>query len=195
VRVVGLDLSYSRTGFACIENSHLTLDNFKTKPGPLIPRTSEIVGWVLSRLVHPVDLVVVERAVFGGHRASMLGGLSAAVLVAIYEKFPSCSILLIPPPTLKRWAGVKGTKRSLMVQAFRVECPEIKACHDEVDAYFLATLGWSYCLKRAGLSIVPRADDILFSRKLIKTGAPKGYALRYGDYFYEGRNHGIPTQS
>lgn len=197
MRVVGIDLSYSRTGFAdlkaddCGNGRYFGLDRFKTKPGPLIPRTVEIVDWVFEKIYSGTtpDLIVIERAVFGGQRASMLSGLCVAVLVDIYKKFSNCDVLLVLPPKLKQWAGVKGNEKSLMVQAFHAVHPAIKACHDEVDAYFLASLGMEFVVGQRDGVMDAVAHDILFSPVLTKKGIPKGLALR--DEFFVEAHSGV----
>lgn len=198
--VIGLDLSYSRTGFAHIVAKpdgaieSFSLDKFKTAPNtPLLERIASIRLWICDKIYNidnPINLIVVESAVFGGKRASMLSGLNLAVLVFIFETWvncTSCDVLLVPPPTLKRFVGVIGTSKTPIVTAFKKLHPDApRVCHDEVDAYFLASLGVSYKVAQAGGVISKVANNILFSNKLTKKGKPKGLTLRQGEFFYKG---------
>lgn len=221
MNVVGFDLSYSRTGFCHLSVDpdtglmQVSTDKFKTLPNtPLITRTKEIKDWVVAQIAcltvpgkpaHYItpDIIVVENAVFGGKRASMLGSLSMGVLLGIYETFVSkgVDLLLVPPPTLKRSACVTGKAKSLMVAAFKLCNPDYKRiCNDEADAYFLALLGVAYKTAERGGTISKVAHDVLFNEELTKPsksgkpgkpGKPRGIALRAGEYFYEGCTDGV----
>lgn len=222
MNAVGFDLSYSRSGFCQIWSDpdtgevRVLTDKFKTLPGtPLIPRTGLIKEWVFDCLLEAeldahLDIIIFENAVFGGLRASMLGGLSMGVLLPVYETYiyrGPADLLLVPPPTLKRSAGVKGKAKSLMIDAFKELNPDFgKVCDDEADAYFLARLGVDYITSSHGGTIPKLAQDVLFSEELTKVakpkpgkrtptkpkvGKPRGLALRTGEFFYKGIRNGV----
>lgn len=207
--VVGLDLSYFRTGLALLEAGpdgsiiQWSIHNFKTSPkDSLLYRTYQIDDWLSFHLydceyaLKDGGIFSVEKSVFGGKRAAMMAGLNVTITSMLFERYVyggKCDMLLVRPDCLKRYVGIKNKEKP--TPQFRALHPEVKkVCHDEADAYFLARLALDY--KRATGLGVPvtlskKTLSILFSETKNKKGKPAGIALRHGEFFYQGTLNGI----
>lgn len=201
ITVVGLDLSYTRTGLTILKRKVLgsgkRIMDFRDEVEPfrfkttnenhIYYRTNAISSFVKAVLYENLgmeaDLIVCESAAFGGCTGPMMHALNITVGTMVYADL-DIDLLLVPPRTLKRFIGVKG-KQKREITKIAIALTGVKMCNDEADAYFLAKLGADYLtIKKGGASVVSDlARDILFCRKLNKKGKLKGLALRDGEFF------------
>lgn len=205
MRVVGLDLSYTRTGFAVIDreieadsvSDSVRLTRHVTSDGlSLLHRVLDIKNWVVEEIrqleIGPqeVDLIVVEGPGVNSMMASMMSGLDFTVMVAILETFNKrVGMLVVPPRSLKKYEEVSGNAKSLIVQRLKENfLPNAKGvCHDEADAFFLALLGvdFLHILKSGDSAPVQRwARHILYNEELNKKNQRKGLSYRIGEYYF-----------
>jgi hypothetical protein len=195
---VGVDLSYTRTGVSRIEETPsgalVFTDTFKTyTETPLIQRTADIKDWVLKSLHSGgrIDVIVIEGPALAGCMSPMMNGLDMTIMVAVYEEFPQSSLIIVPPLTLKKYEGVKGSSKSLVVAKAKECLPcNSKICHDEADAFFLALLGmdWLRLSTSVGIENVrENARHVLYGTDCNKKGKPRGLILREGEFFIPAR--------
>lgn len=200
---VGLDLSYSRTGFAVVARpgKHLGgvhFDRFKTeKEDSFIGRTAKIRQWVSRKLDEilagvKVDVIVVEGPGLKGQMAAMMNGLDVTILTSIFENYPEQEIIVVPPRSLKKYAEVKGNGKTAVVKQVKARfLPTAKGiCHDEADAVFLAMLGLDYLTLRENplsTDVQSQAKHILFQTELNSRGQEKGLILRPGEFHFPPR--------
>ena len=195
---IGLDLSYTRTGFASVndfgENFDTFLGTFKTySETPLVKRTSDIKSWVWES-IHQIgepDVIVIEGPALAGCMSPMMNGLDMSIMVAVYEEFPKSAMIIVPPLTLKKYEGVKGSNKNLVVAKAKECLPcGTKLCHDEADAFFLALMGIDFMRlsNSVGLANVrENAHHVLYGTDCNKKGKPRGLILREGEFFIPAR--------
>lgn len=199
---VGLDLSYSRTGFAVVDRSVQdgTKVSFDRYPTPttdsFVKRTVDIKNWIMTKLnelekVEKVDVIVVEGPGLDGSMAALMNGLDTSILVYLYEVRTWSKIIVVPPRTLKKYHGAKGKGKSPIVERAKELIPNLKGiCHDEADALFLALLGADYLslgLNPRYESMLRDAQWVLFNTEPNKKGAPKGLIHRIGEFYFPER--------
>ncbi len=197
---VGLDLSYRRTGTSVIygfgsKNSinSVTTSSIKTSPGSSIfsrvsfikENIEKIFTLIYSNWERPNKslIAVIEGVALTASSGVMMSGLHVAITTMIYENFPEVPILIVPPPTLKMYIGVKARdgKRPIVVRAKNELNKKIN--NDEADAYFLSKLGYEFlkdCFKIGDVS--KEALHVLYQVKRNKRGIFKGLAHRRDEY-------------
>lgn len=189
---IGLDLAFRRSGIAVIDApSNIKTYTVKTTAGEsifyrVLYIRNAIWGLIQNSLKNnPIDaIVVVEGVALTGSTGVMMSGLHVAVVAHISEMAPEIPILIVPPPSLKMYIGVKGTagKKPIIAKAHSEFDLGRKLTSDEADAYFLARLGLEFINDcRGGHSSGPAAK-VLYQVKLNKRGIFKGLALRRNEY-------------
>lgn len=208
---VGLDLSYTRTGFSvvkrCLESAEsvideIEVDRFKTtSEHSFIHRTILIKQWIDQKLQEVlmkhkfIDIIVIEGPGIDGQMSAMMSGLDVTIMSFIYEKYCSQEMIVIPPRSLKKYAGVKGDSKTMVVNRFKEMYPGFRGvCHDEADATFLALLG-ADCRSFIGFREFKKgaefAEHILYNLELNKKGQKKGLLHRPGEFFFPKRDFAL----
>lgn len=142
--VMGLDLSYSRTGICLWDGVQARPSNIKTDTSePYILRARKIALGVMQTL-GDAGLVCIEAPLSHAHRAEILTGLFFMVMDALLD-VASLPIVVLPNPSMRKLMGirqVRGTKvkKSEIVEKAKATIgPSApKMVHDEADAFFLA---------------------------------------------------------
>ena len=148
MKVIGLDLSLTNTGFAYITQDSYTTYSIKSKLKG-VARLNEIYNEVKSKL-RDCDLVVIEGYGFGSQKAHSLGELGGLIKFLLYnEKY---KVMIVPPTVLKKFLTGKGNsdKSIMMMTTYKKYGVEITD-DNQVDAYVLAKLGQMYFKKNKTL--------------------------------------------
>ena len=153
MRVIGLDLSLTATGFALIEDDTITVRTITSKPhgDSLADRQARLHNLVADLLlahlpIDPIDLVVIEQPAFSrttGHHHDR-SGLWWLVVDAIWgwreEITPMAEV---SPTTLKKYATGKGNAAKdtvLLATARRFPHVDLRD-NNMADALWLAAMG------------------------------------------------------
>jgi hypothetical protein len=145
VRVAGLDLSLTSTGYA---SANLALSPAlavaeRLRPGKL--RGHERLRWIYreaGRRCGGADLVVVEGPSYGSHQGQhQLGGLFYLVTHVLWQG--GITVVVVPPPSLKKYAtGNGGASKDEVLAAVVRRYPAVDVRgNDEADALVLAAMG------------------------------------------------------
>lgn len=150
MRVVGLDLSVTSTGLVILdsrggENPSVVVDRL-VKPaksyGSEMPRAMKLADDIETVVVaHSPDLAVIEGYAFGAsHGLAVLVELGTLVrrsLITLQVPY-----IVVPPPTLKKFATGKGNaqKDLMLKEVFRRWAYDTPS-NDLADAYWLAIYG------------------------------------------------------
>ena len=151
MRVIGLDLSLTATGFALIEDDTITVRTITSKPiGD---------GWVLDRVqrldkieravmehmagASEIDLIVIEGPSFGQMRQSgehVRAGLWWRIVSICTDTAP---VVEVPPATLKKYATGKGNAaKDAVLLATARRFPDVDLLdNNQADALWLAAMG------------------------------------------------------
>lgn len=148
-RVIGLDLSLCKTGWALISGNKL-MDIGLIKSSPVgdkpveeLIRVNGIVSEIMSVVDHYCpEIVIIENLAFlaKGTSLTQLAGLSYLVRSALYSR--KIPFYLIAPTTLKKFAtgSGKGEKDHMLLESYKEFGVEV-ADNNEADAAFLALAG------------------------------------------------------
>lgn len=153
MRVIGLDLSLTATGFALIEDATVTVRTITSKPrgDSLADRQARLHNLVADLLINhmptgPVDLVVIEQPAFSrttGHHHDR-SGLWWLVVDAIWGWSESpLPVAEVSPTTLKKYAtgrGNAGKDEVLLAVARRFPDVDLRD-NNQADALWLAAMG------------------------------------------------------
>jgi crossover junction endodeoxyribonuclease RuvC len=115
IRVLGLDLSLTATGFAYSDE---VVGTFMTKARGM-PRLAEIRDFIVG-LVDHIDVVVFEGYAFARpNQAHQLGELGGVVRLALHDR--RVPFIDVPPASLKRFATGRGNadKDAMLAAAIR----------------------------------------------------------------------------
>lgn len=161
MRILGLDLSLTATGYAALDTRNETRDVGTIKTGQLRgeKRLHDILV-KLSRLIktHDPDLTVIEGYAYGrANQAHQLGELGGVVRLWLYEK--RHVYVVIPPAVAKGFATGKGNASKDQVFAEAIRRLEYGGSdNNEADALWLATMATvAYGLPLVGLPKAQRA--------------------------------------
>ena len=153
MRVVGLDLSLTATGYALIEDSTITVDTITSKPrgDTLADRHMRLHNLVYDLLTchlptDPIDLAVIEQPAFSrttGHHHDR-SGFWWLVVDAIWGwREEATPIAEVSPTALKKYATGKGNAAKdtvLLAAAYRFPTAGL-ADNNQADALWLAAMG------------------------------------------------------
>lgn len=205
---IGLDLSFTRTGISLVKrfekvdgwvvNEMVSWKRFVTSPKEsFVLRTLRISDWVnniiyeLYSLDQRPDVIVIEGPALNGINAALMNALDMFILTDIYGNFGDVEIFVVPPMLLRKYNGVTGKKKSLVVQKIKERLPNTKGiCHDEADAAFLALLGSDYLLLKNKVKfdkIAEHANYVFYNEALNKKGSRKGLVYREGEFYFPKR--------
>lgn len=153
---LGLDLSLVATGYVKIENQRVLEQKIiSSKPGDKTPR------FELNRLLNildqidmtEVDLVVIEGVAMMSHNTTslvQLSGLNYLVRKKAHEQ--RIPFFIVPPSSLKKFIAGKGNaKKDEMIQAVFERYGQNFTDDNLNDAYSLAVMGETLCLKLSPL--------------------------------------------
>jgi crossover junction endodeoxyribonuclease RuvC len=157
VRVVGLDLSLTATGWAVADGRHVEVGRITSKPagGHVAARSVRLrrIAGQVHELAAGADLVLVEAPAFAAttghaHDRSGLWWLVVARLTGA-----GVPLVEVPPSTLKTFATGKGNadKDAVLVAAVRTFPAVPVRDNNDADALWLAALG----ARAAGAPIDP----------------------------------------
>jgi Holliday junction resolvasome RuvABC endonuclease subunit len=141
-RVVGLDLSLTRTGIACYDGSAHVLRPKTRGCERMVEIREGILDWMIVP-TWPVDLVAIEGFSYGskGRAVFDIGGIGWVIRVALHET--GIRYVEVPPSVLKRYATGRGNadKQAMqMAAAKRLGYDDDKPDDNIVDALWLRAL-------------------------------------------------------
>jgi len=150
MKVVGIDLSISRTGVAVITernavSTSLSVDELSREASydERLARLVYVDGWLQTCLVGDQPLLIVLESMLIGSNTP--GTFERAGLW--WMVYQSCrricpSVALVHPKTRAKWAtGNANAKKPEVVDAVNAMWPNIAMNHDEADALVLAGMG------------------------------------------------------
>lgn len=190
VRVLGLDLSYSRTGVSLWNGEVPALSTYSTpKRLNTLDRARKIrnkIRQILNK--EKPDLVAIEHPVWGKESSAILHGLYYLVMDAIRSK--NVPVVSFFNTTLKRLVGGDaGKSKAAMVKAAK-KCLgyDLKMVHDEADAFFLSYFGyrfWHVFQLGTPKETLSEAElEAFFSEETNASGMKKGMIFRRGECLF-----------
>lgn len=136
MKIVALDLSLTRSGFATSEDYSGVLRPPKGYESGMLR-----LGWIreaVLAIAEDADLVVVEGYSYGskGRAVVNIGELGGVIRLAFHDA--GIPYVEVPPPSLKKYATGRGNadKDSVLAEAIR-RLDYDGHYHDEADALFL----------------------------------------------------------
>jgi Holliday junction resolvasome RuvABC endonuclease subunit len=135
--VMGLDLSLTATGLACIRHGRL----YPTTVSPGKHRGVERLAWFRERFASLIQLIMIEGYAFGAKmQRETMGELGAVARLACHDS--GVPFHVVPPNSLKLFAtgkgnGPKDTVSKELYKRFSVDLHD----NNQVDAAGLAIMG------------------------------------------------------
>ena len=154
-RILGLDISLTKTGFCLADGSMLTTKGGDPKPhldrrDTRLVRLHDDLLFALTNCTAPYDYVIIEDLPVGANGAGITAFAQGVVRLVLQQlELPMVSI---SPASLKKWATDDGKADKVKMHQFLPT--DIQAAipvenDDEVDAY------WLWCMGHARLAGEP----------------------------------------
>lgn len=142
-RILGLDVSLTRTGYALPDGSAGTIRPTTRGCERMVEIRDVVYNTCVDSLGYPdVDLVVIEGFAYGRpNKAHDIGGIGWIVRVVLHEA--GIRYVDVPPAVLKRYATGRGNadKLSMLMAAIaRLDYTDEKPDDNVVDALWLRAL-------------------------------------------------------
>ncbi len=168
MKILGVDLSYSNTGFTIYDTDDKTYKVFgKQFPSKLGYNRLVVIHEAIKNILvqNDIDMVIQQNYSFGSkfNRQAMgqLGGIAKYTYSTMNIPY-----ILIPPTVLKKFVCGKGVaqKDRVRLQAFRKWNIDFST-NDQVDSFVLAKIGQAFVCHYSNIDICNRQimDDILKS--------------------------------
>lgn len=149
MKIVGLDLSLTDTGWACCESDEVLIGVYelgRVQPKTMGMRRLQQIRDEVLTLCAGADLVLIEGYSFGSaqkkknSQAHATGEMGGVVRLALYEE--DLAVAEMPPTSLKKFATGKGQCEKGLVLAEAVRRLGYKGGnHNEADALWLMFAG------------------------------------------------------
>lgn len=168
MRVIGIDLSLTGTGFTVLEQDGKLIADGVLKSGPTKTKVEELerLREIIRLLFLTIDetnaeLAVIEGLAFMAHQTTaimQLAGLNYLLRNALYER--SIPFVIVAPSTLKKFVTGKGNspKDIMMLETYKRWGVSILD-NNQCDAYGLARIG---CLLAAPPTKINKTDKEIF---------------------------------
>lgn len=147
MRIVGLDLSLTSTGIACVDGGTVRLKRVTSKPSgaTLTDRSRRLRGLVATiwPYLRDADLIMVEGPAYGSKTGSMHDRSGLWWLVTGRATGSSLQVVEVPPSCVKTYAtGAGNADKDRVLAAVIRRYPHVEVDgNDCADALVLAALG------------------------------------------------------